>query len=126
MMRLTWKPVTRYLTERVQHINRYVYTYNGKYYWMPPERKGEYAIIPYHWYMYLIGRMYLTSIVGPYKFYNGYQDTESAQYLVEMLKYKHLTARAQAKVDHILEDDKLFIEQDPVFWAILKARDCSK
>ena len=93
---------------------------------MPPERKGEYAILPYHWYMYLIGRMYITSIVGPYKFYNGYQDTESAKYLVEMLKYKHLTARAQAKVDHILEDDKLFIEQDTVFWDILKARDSSK
>ena len=82
MMRLTWKPVTRYLTERVQHINHYVYTYNGKYYWMPPERKGEYAIIPRYLYTYLIGSIYLTAIVGPYKFYNGYQETESAKYLV--------------------------------------------
>lgn len=93
---------------------------------MPPERKGEYAVIPYHWYMYLIGRMYVTSIVGPYKFYNDYQVTDEAKYLVEMLKYKHLTARAQAKVDRILEDDKLFIEQDDTFWDILKARDSSK
>lgn len=126
MTHLTWKPITRYLTERVQHINHYVYTYNGKYYWMPPERKGEYAIVPRHLYTYLIGCMYVTSIVGPYKFYNGYQETESAKYLVEMLKYKHLTSRAQAKVDRILEDDKLFIEQDDTFWDILKARDSSK
>lgn len=98
-----------------------VYTYHGQDYLVNAE--GEVGKIPYYVSLSIRGIKRLTKTWGPYKFYNGFETTKEAEYLVKMFQYPKLTERAQAKVRDIFFDYGEWVERDIEFEQFLKERE---
>ena len=63
---------------------------------------NEVALLP-HWLWLLVEqKRELTLRWGPYAFFNNFEQTTEAKYLMQMFKYRILTATAETKVKDIL------------------------
>lgn len=98
-----------------------IYTYHGQDYLVNSE--GEVGKIPYYVSLSIRGTKRLTKTWGPYKFYNGFETTKEAEYLVKMFQYPKLTERAQTKVRDIFFDYGEWVERDIEFEQFLKERE---
>lgn len=65
----------------------------------------------------------ITGCFGPYMFYNNYEQSANAQYLVGMFKYPNLTPAASAKREAILESDREWVIINKEFMEALNERE---
>ena len=65
----------------------------------------------------------LTGCFGPYMFYNNYEQSANAQYLIGMFKYPNLTPAASAKREAILESDREWVIINKEFMEALNERE---
>lgn len=86
-------------------------------------KADEVAELP-HWLWLLVEGKYAPSMRwGPYLFYNTFENTSEAQYLMEMFKHRVLTAAAEAKVRNILKQYEPLIHINDSFVAALIERE---
>lgn len=101
---LKWKPVTQHFKSRYMPISinepLRLYQGNGEYA-IVNTVTNEYAKVP----LFIANEWrcdhYITTR-GPFIFHDGFEREDEAQYLIRMLQYQQLTARARQKVDSIL------------------------
>lgn len=98
-----------------------VYTYHGQDYLVNDE--GEVGKIPFYVSLSVRGITRATRIWGPYIFYNGFETTSEAEYLMKMFRYKQLTPVAAAKVAKIRSLNTEWIGEDKDFIEALEARE---
>ena len=65
----------------------------------------------------------ITGCFGPYMFYNNYEQSANAQYLIGMFKYPNLTPAASAKREAILEADREWVIINKEFMEALNERE---
>ena len=109
---------TRLLYKTITEYGR-IYTSHGQDYLVT----DEVSKIPYYVSLEVQGTHRLTKTWGPYKFYNGFETTREAEYLMKMFRYPHLTDKAQRKVTDIMFNYGIWIERDIEFENILKERE---
>ena len=97
-----------------------IYTKHGQDYLVVD---GEISKIPYYVSLSLRGEHRNTRTWGPYKFFNGFETTSQAEYLMKMFQYPHLTDVARRKVTDIYFDYSLWIEIDQDFIETLNKRE---
>ena len=86
-------------------------------------KADEVAELP-HWLWLLVEGKYAPSMRwGPYLFYNTFENTSEAQYLMEMFKHRVLTAAAEAKVRNILKQYEPLIHINESFVEALLERE---
>jgi len=119
-----WKRWTPYYESSLLYLTTTeygrVYTKHGQDYLVC---EGEVSKIPYYVSLSLRGDHRVTKQWGPYKFINGFETTQEAEYLKKMFQYPHLTDVAQRKVTDILFDNSIWIELDDEFIEILNRRE---
>ena len=69
------------------------------------------------------GHLEVTRTFGPYMFWNDFDKTQEAKYLMKMLAYRKLTPQVQAKIRTILTDYKPWIDWDDEFIKVLSERE---
>lgn len=86
---------------------------------------NEVAELP-HWLWIMVEGKYSPSMRwGPYLFYNTFENTPEAQYLLEMFKHRILTPVAETKVRDILNKYKLLIHiNDSFVEALIEREGC--
>ena len=86
-------------------------------------KADEVAELP-HWLWLLVEGKYAPSMRwGPYLFYNTFENTSEAQYLMEMFKHRVLTTTAEAKVRNILKQYEPLIHINESFVEALLERE---
>lgn len=119
-----WKHWTPYYSASLLCVSNTaygtVYTRHGQDYLL---HEGDVSRIPYYVSLELQETHRLTQQWGPYKFFNGFETTEEAEYLKKMFQYPELTDRAQKKVTDILFEYSIWIEIDNEFMNVLKERE---
>lgn len=86
-------------------------------------KADEVAELP-HWLWLLVEGKYAPSMRwGPYAFYNTFENTSEAQYLMEMFKHRILTATAETKMRNILKQYEPLIHINESFVAALIERE---
>ena len=86
-------------------------------------KADEVAELP-HWLWLMVEGKYGPSMRwGPYLFYNTFENTTEAQYLLEMFKHRVLTATAETKVRNILGKYQPQIHINETFVAALVERE---
>lgn len=83
--------------------------------WFIVNKADEVAKIPYWLVLLMAGHRDLSDWFGPYMFYNNFETTAEARYLVEMFKYRVLTPTAETKVRSLLQQYKPLISIDTTF-----------
>ena len=82
---------------------------NGK--WALTNAEGEWAVAP----KFIVNTLCGWDIErnrGPFTFRNDFDETDEAQYLIQMLQYPTLTSAAQKKVNSILTRYADWIDRD--------------
>lgn len=69
------------------------------------------------------GHLDVTRTFGPYVFWNDFDKTQEAKYLMKMFSYRKLTPSVQAKVKDIIARYKPWIDQDSEFIKVLNERE---
>ena len=98
-----------------------IYTYHGQDYLV--NKEGEVGKIPYYVSLSVRGIRRPTKHWGPYTFFNGFDTTKEAEYVMEMFQYPKLTDKAQAKLKAIFAKYGDWVETDMSFINILGARE---
>lgn len=100
---LKWKPVTQHFKSHYMPVSvddtLLLYMSGGEYA-LVNTVTNEYAKVP----LFIANEWrcsYYNITRGPFIFKNGFNETDEAAYLLQMLQYQQLTARAQAKVKDI-------------------------
>ena len=126
---LKWHQKTKYYKQRLMPLHttswgpilRGTEEASNKHYLV--NKADEVAELP-HWLWLLVEDKYAPSMRwGPYLFYNTFENTPEAQYLMEMFKHRVLTATAETKVRGILEQYKSLIHINDSFVAALVERE---
>lgn len=86
-------------------------------------KDGEVAQLPHPLYMLMIGVLKPTRYFGPYIFYNNFEQTAEAKYLMTMFKYPHLTPTPEKKIHAIVSNNGAFIKIDKELVAVLMERE---
>lgn len=86
-------------------------------------KDNEVAQLPQHLYMLMTGVLKPTRYFGPYIFYNNFENTPEAKYLMTMFRYPHLSSTPEKKIRSITGDNKMFIQIDKEFVAVLMERE---
>lgn len=71
----------------------------------------------------LNGAAHVTRTFGPYVFWNDFDKTQVARYLMKMFSYRKLTPQVQANIRTILTDYKPWIDWDQDFIKALSERE---
>ncbi len=71
----------------------------------------------------LLHNSVVTRTFGPYIFWNDFDQTQEAKYLMKMFSYRKLTLQVQAKIRTILDLYKPWIDWDNEFIAVLEERE---
>jgi hypothetical protein len=79
--------------------------------------------LPLFLYQTLYGAAHVTRTFGPYMFWNDFDKTTEARYLMNMFSYRKLTPVVQQKVAKILELYKPWIDWDQDFIETLEERE---
>lgn len=111
---LKWKPLTQHFKEHYLPIMLsgllHIYYSNGDYA-LVNTRTSEWAKAP----LFVVNTLQdlkSTCERGPFVFKNGFDQEEEAAYLIQMLQYSELTAKAQQKVDTIKQKYADWISYD--------------
>lgn len=86
-------------------------------------KDGEVAQLPHHLYLLMTGVLKPTRYFGPYIFYNNFEQTVEAKYLMTMFKYPHLTPTPEKKIYAIISNNDAFIKVDKEFVTVLMERE---
>lgn len=86
-------------------------------------KDGEVAQLPHPLYMLMIGVLKPTRYFGPYIFYNNFEQTAEAKYLMTMFKYPHLTPTPEKKIRTIMKEYSPFVEPNEEFIQALMIRE---
>lgn len=128
-----WKDETYYLKTsffikdsiKINRIPFAVGSIQGSWYLRNNNTK-QYCKIPTFVGLSLAKANRVTNWFGPYAFVNGFETTKEGKYLMDMLKYAHLSPAAQRKVDDIMNTYKYWVQVDEAFMETLKERDRNK
>lgn len=112
-----------YRTLKMLNVGTLLTDGRDHYILQPNNNNNEVIVIPFWVARSLMGDRQLTYCYGPYLFYNGYETTTEAKYVMSMFKYPKLTSRAQQKVDSIMTDNREWIAINKEFKEALDERE---
>lgn len=84
---------------------------------------NEIARLPRYLRYALQGKSFGTYTFGPYDFYNYFEETTEAKYLMEMFQHVRLTPTPSKKVRQIIHDRRDWIKLNTVFAKSLSNRE---
>lgn len=120
---IKWKKWSPYYNATLVpiHTSEYgrIYSKGDTHYLVTDNEIGK---IPRYMALTLMGVHQATHHWGPYTFYNEFENTQQAQYLIKMFKYKQLTDRARQKVADIRFDYNMWFEEDQSFIKAMEER----
>lgn len=121
---LKWRPLTKHYKQALMPgpviPQGHLMVHNNQWYLV---RNDEVARLPLYAHMSLAGKHELTHRWGPYAFYNFFEKTPEAHYLMKMFRYKILTSAPEKKIHEILERNKDWISIDDSFVEALIERE---
>lgn len=118
-----WKKWSPYFNATLVpvHISEYgrIYSKGDSHYLVTNNEVGK---VPRYMALTLMGINKETYHWGPYTFYNEFENTHQAQYLMKMFKYKQLTDRAASKMADIRFDYCMWFTEDQSFIKAMEER----
>lgn len=118
-----WKKWSPYYRSSLIHVETTdygrLYSRGNQYYLVHNDEIGK---IPRYMALTLMNVYNETGHWGPYTFYNGFDATPEAQYLMKMFRYPQLTDRARQKVADIRFDYNMWFTEDESFIKAMEAR----
>ena len=94
--------------------------YNDNWYLM---HNDEVARLPKYLRYTLVGKSVCTCTFGPYDFYNYFEETTDAKYLMEMFQHIRLTPTPSKRVQQIIHDKRDWVKLNLIFAQALSNRE---